>query len=85
VVTWQRDAILIAVTSIAVGVLGYAIDGRTHRRLPWWAKGVIPLGLGLLVGYLLQLVGAAVLPLAVLFLLISVGVAWLLMRRPAGR
>jgi hypothetical protein len=71
----QRDAILIALTSIAVGVLGYAVDGRTHRRLPWWAKGVIPLGLGLLIGYLLHLVGVALLPMAVLFLLISVGVA----------
>jgi len=46
---------------------------------------VIPLGLGLLIGYLLHLVGAAVLPLAMLFVLISIGVSWLLLRRPAGR
>jgi len=84
-VSWQRDAILLALTSIAVGVLGHAIDARTHRRLPWWAKAVIPLGLGLLIGYLLHLVGAAVLPLSMLFLLISIGVSWLLLRRPSAR
>jgi hypothetical protein len=84
-VSWQRTAILLALTSIAVGVLGYAIDTRTHRRLPWWAKGVIPLGLGLAIGYLLHVVGTAVLPISLLLLLISVGVAWLLLRRPSAR
>jgi hypothetical protein len=83
--SWQRQASVLALTSISVAILGYAIDTRTHRRLPWWAKGAIPLGVGFALGYLLHLVGAALLPLALLLLLISVGVAWLLLRRPAGR
>lgn len=80
-VDWQRQASLLAITSIAVAILGYAIDCRMGRRLPWWAKGVIPLGVGFVLGYTLHVVGAAF-ALAILLLLISVGVAWLLLRRP---
>jgi hypothetical protein len=79
-VSWERQASLLALTSISIAILGFAIDGRTHRRLPWWAKGAIPLGVGFVLGYLLHAVGTAVFPLAILLLLISVGVAWLLLR-----
>lgn len=82
VVSWQRQATLLALTSISVGILGFAIDSRTHRRLPWWAKGAIPLVVGFGLGYLFR----AFVPLAVLLLMVSVGVAWLLLRnRPAPR
>jgi hypothetical protein len=76
---WQRPASLLALTSISVAVLGFAIDSRTHRRLPWWAKGVIPLVAGFGLGYLFNRVGGGML-LGVVLLLISVGVAVLLLR-----
>jgi hypothetical protein len=84
--TWQRAAILLALTSISIAIIGFAIDSRTHRRLPWWAKGVIPLVAGFGLGYLLNSVGGGVLVLGVLLLLMSVGVAVLLLRRrPSAR
>jgi hypothetical protein len=79
-VDWKRQAILLALTSIAVGIAGFAIDSRAGRRLPWWAKGGIALVAGFVIGYALHLIGTAVLAMGVLLLLISVGVAWLLLR-----
>jgi hypothetical protein len=80
VVSWPEAAALLALSSISIGTLGFAIDSRTHRRLPWWAKGAIPLVTGFGLAWLLSATGAGV--LVVLVLLISIGVAVLLLRRP---
>ena len=79
-IDWNpKKATLIAIASLALSVLGYPLDTRFGRRLPWWAKLAIPGVGGVAAGFGLA---ATSLPMifAVLALMISVGVAWLLMR-----
>jgi hypothetical protein len=73
-------AALFTMASLALSVLGYPLDIRFGRRLPWWAKFTVPGVGGVLAG-----VGLAATPypktFAALALVATVGVAWLVVRR----
>jgi hypothetical protein len=80
-VDWKPTrAALFAIASLALGVLGYPLDTRFGRRLPWWGKLAIPTVGGVVAGVGLDATGSS-LVFAVLALVASVGVAWLVMRR----
>jgi hypothetical protein len=73
-------AVVFAIASLTLSVLGYPLDTHFNRRLPWWAKLAIPGVGGVAAGFGLA---ATSLPVAfgVLALMVGAGIAWLLMRR----
>ncbi|GIJ71863.1 Hsp70 family protein [Virgisporangium ochraceum] len=81
-VDWDPSrATLFAITSLTLGVLGYPLDTRFGRRLPWWAKPAIPGVGGVVAAVALDATGSTPIAYAVLALAVSAGIAWLVMRR----
>ncbi|WP_203997821.1 Hsp70 family protein [Virgisporangium aurantiacum] len=71
---------LFTIASLALCLLGYPLDTRFGRRLPWWGKLAIPAVGGVAAGVALAATPYPT-PFAVLALVATVGVAWLVMRR----
>ena len=76
----DHRAALFTIASLALSLLGYPLDTRFDRRLPWWAKLAIPGVGGVLAGVALAATPHS-LTFAALSLVASVGIAWLIMRR----
>jgi hypothetical protein len=79
--TWNdTKATLFTIASLALSLLGYPLDTRFGRRLPWWAKVAIPGAGGVVAGVGLAATTHPV-PIAALALVATAGLAWLIMRR----
>jgi hypothetical protein len=79
--SWHdTKATLFTIASLALCLLGYPLDTRFGRRLPWWAKLAVPGVGGVVAGVGLAATPYPV-PFAALALVATVGVAWLVMRR----